>query len=368
MEEENKAKRTPLIKARKPWAAFFLSLLIPGLGHLYLGNPKKAAFIYFSFYLIFYLGIFICGVLYSNGIIFLLFIVLGALVQLIFIPILSYSKAKKIPVEYKLRKYNRWYVYLIIVFVDIFLLNNVLPIDIGTYKITTGSMEFTLLAGDRIIVDRSAYGGRSLLYDLFSKQSANPKRGDLVVYNQYTYNDAIDLSHKTPYIKRCAGIPGDTIQIVNRVLYVNSRIFPDPGTVRYGPKTMTRDISEPRIFPKGSGWNEDYYGPLVVPNSGMIIRIDSANFDIWKVFILRENADLNQDQSKDLLAKVMQDGYYKVKEDYLFLLGDYRNNSLDSRYIGFISVKDVTGKVLFVYFSNNPVAGILWNRMGLNVK
>jgi signal peptidase I len=370
MEEENKEINLPSYKPRKPWVAFFLSLITSGLGFLYLGKPKKAALFYFPLKVLFITVIFIVIVLHPDGISFIIYIILGGFIQIILVPLLSFKDAKKVSKEYELKKYNRWYIYIIILLIDYYLLGNLSGINIHAYRMTPTSMENTILAGDRLIVDESAYKPWSGLKGLLSNNSAIPVHGDIVAFYVNSNPDIFNPSPllKTAYLMRCIALESDTIQIINKVVYVNKKISPIPITVKFFLRTLPKNEPEPGIFPKGYKWNEDNYGPLIVPKVGMEIRIDSANLESWRVFILRENSELDQIQSIKLINDILQTGCYIVKDDYLFMMGDNRDNSLDSRFIGFINTKDVIGKALFICYSSNPEDGILWNRIGLNVK
>jgi signal peptidase I len=231
-------------------------------------------------------------------------------------------------------------------------------------------MENTLLAGDRIAVDKSAYKQGAGLRDIFSKRSMLPSRGDLVAFNAVLNKEVFNTSPllKTAYLMRCIGIAGDTIRVVNKDVYVNNKIAPKPITLEFLHWKMPKDEPDMNIFPKGFKWNSDNYGPLVVPKAGMEIKIDSAGLEAWRVFILRENPGLNTVQSTKLISDILQAGLYTVKDDYLFMMGDNRNNAVDSRFFGFVNTIDVIGKALFVYYSSNPESGILWNRIGMNLK
>jgi signal peptidase I len=105
-----------------------------------------------------------------------------------------------------------------------------------------------------------------------------------------------------------------------------------------------------RIFPKGAQWNEDNYGPIVVPKKGMTVRLDSSTIDTWDTFIRREGHTVAVKKS---LIEIdgKQATSYTVQRDYLFGMGDHRDNSLDSRYWGFIPKENLVGTPLVVYWS-----------------
>ena len=195
---------------------------------------------------------------------------------------------------------------------------------VQAFRIPTGSMEDTLLVGDFLLVNKFIYGVRTpdkipilnihipwVRLPGFKK----PQRGDIVVF-KYPRNPDQD------YIKRCIAVGGDTVEIRNKQVYVNGKPFPNPPHAKFGPYTMPPGQIEPGIYPPGAG-NRDNYGPVVVPK-----------------------------------------GYY-------FMMGDNRDNSLDSRYWGFLPEENVIGEAMIIYFSWDsrvPLYRIFhkirWSRIG----
>lgn len=150
------------------------------------------------------------------------------------------------------------------------------------------------------------------------------------------------------------GLPGDSIVIVNRVVYVNGQVFPNPPDLKFQRMTtLPADMPRGVLFPRGSNFNEDNYGPIIVPKKGMKIQLDAENFSSWDVFIFREGhqAELHGE-------KVLIDGKetteYVVERDYAFGMGDNRDDSLDSRFWGFIPMEDIIGTPMIVYWSWDP--------------
>jgi signal peptidase I len=242
---------------------------------------------------------------------------------------------------------------------------------IEAFRIPTGSMENTLLVGDFLLVNKFVYGATTPRNVPFTDirigyykfpPFKEPKRGEVVVFDFPGNRDELISKEVTNYIKRLVGEPGDTIQIKQKVLTINGQVFPNPEFAILNPRTQSANIADPRIFPKGSGWNEDNYGPLRVPRKGDIIQITPENFEMWKIFIAR---DLKiTDFGDPRMPKMGPDSVvyidgkatneYEVKQDYFFMMGDNRNNSLDSRFWGFLPRDNVIGEALVIYWSWDP--------------
>jgi signal peptidase I len=115
-------------------------------------------------------------------------------------------------------------------------------------------------------------------------------------------------------------------------------------------------------------WNEDNYGPIVVPMRGTEIKITNDNLYSWRKFILSDNDIENENDFKDSLTRIINNGIYIVKQDYVFIMGDNRDNSLDSRYIGFIKLSDVIGNVRLIYYSVDDKQHITGDKIGMIVE
>ena len=170
---------------------------------------------------------------------------------------------------------------------------------IQAYKIPSGSMKPTLQIGDHILVSKFNYGVklpflRSTLIPL-----GTPKRGDILVFI-YPEDRSKD------FIKRLIGLPGDTIEIRNKKIFLNSL-----------PLNDTRGVYVDNLIIPGSVQPRDNFGPVTVP------------------------------------------------EDSIFVMGDNRDESYDSRFWGFVKMKDVLGKALIIYWSwNHEDTWVRWGRIG----
>ncbi|CAN5580437.1 signal peptidase I [soil metagenome] len=253
------------------------------------------------------------------------------------------------------------------------------------YRIPTGSMENTLLVGDFLLVTKFTYGAttpRNIpLTDIrlpYFKLPGfkDPHRGDVIVFDFPGDRDEVQSNEVVNYIKRCVGEPGDSIRVVNKVLYVNGQPFPNAANTRFDNINRPPNFYNPRIFPKGSNWNEDNYGPIRIPKKGDIIKIDTSNFEGYKMFVIKEGHKIRMSSDNKTFVDdvLLHDNNYTVGRDYLWMMGDNRNNSLDSRFWGFMPVENVVGEAFMLYWSwdaNIPMSDffrligtIRWERIG----
>lgn len=234
---------------------------------------------------------------------------------------------------------------------------------LASFEVPTGSMMNEILPGDFLIVNKFIFGGttpRTLpLTDIRLPNFKFPAlrsvhRGDVIVFEFPGYRDEVKANPFAYYLKRCIAIAGDTLKIDNRKVYVNGQIQELPRNVVFDPfETRPKDYAEPRIFPKGSSYNEHYYGPIRIPKKGDIIQLTLNNIDQWEIFIQREGNTLDYSTGK-IIINGKEAASYIVKRDYVFGMGDNRDNSLDSRFWGFIPEEDVIGTPLFLYWSWDP--------------
>ncbi len=252
------------------------------------------------------------------------------------------------------------------------------------FRIPTGSMENSLLVGDFLLANKFVYGIRTpdWVGIPYTKLGFNipffrtpgfrtPQRGDVVIF-KYPQDESLN------YIKRCVAMSGDTINISNKALYINGERFPDAPHSKFIYPTYDPDYQESAIFPKGSG-NRDFYGPVRVPAPGDTIRFTDANREKWfewfqlavyegrKVTISHEGENIrltvkNQEkwprairmypvENYFINGNSIRDNVYTVKYPHYFMMGDNRDNSLDSRYWGFLPARNVVGEALIIYWS-----------------
>lgn len=195
---------------------------------------------------------------------------------------------------------------------------------IQTFTIVSGSMEGTLLVGDFLVLNKAAYGATIPGTDARLPGYADPTRGDIIVFRGH--HEPIDL------VKRLIGMPGDTLRMVDGRLFIGSQ----PQDEWYAKNTN----------PSGDGghpWMD------------------------WQVSFLTDSA------AAEPYFPTRDDwGPLVVPENRYFVLGDNRDESLDSRYWGFIQPTQVKGRAVALYFSynNRPTEGppvlrrVRWSRIG----
>ena len=160
------------------------------------------------------------------------------------------------------------------------------------FEIPSGSMEPTLLIGDHILVNKLVYGVRIPFVGARWPELSKPQRQDVIVF-------IYPMDRTKDFIKRVIGIGGDTVEIIDKQVYINGTPIEDPHAYFSVP---------------GSANPGDNMGPVRVPPNA------------------------------------------------LFVMGDNRDHSYDSRFWGFVPVRDVVGKAFIIYFSSRNLAHIRWNR------
>ncbi|ABC78086.1 signal peptidase I [Syntrophus aciditrophicus] len=170
---------------------------------------------------------------------------------------------------------------------------------IQAYKIPSGSMKPTLLIGDHILVNKFIYGIKVPHFRNTLISIKEPKKGDIVVFI-YPEDRTKD------FIKRVIATSGDTVEIRNKKIYLNGRLYEESHGV-YTDQFVIPGSIQPR----------DNFGPVTVPPSS------------------------------------------------IFVMGDNRDQSYDSRFWGFVDLKDVLGKAFIIYWSwDREDHGVRWNRFG----
>ena len=320
------------------------------------------------------------------------------------------------------------------------------------YMIPTSSMEKTLLVGDYLFVSKANYGARLPMTPLsfpfahhtmpftrstksYSEAIRLPymrlpgfqkiKRNDIIVFN-YPMEEFRPVDKRDNYIKRCVGLPGDTLEISNRTLFVNQKNAYEPENLQYeyfvrtngnpvnqnslaklqitegGLRVQSGDLYaymltnenaekiksfenvlkvEPIYRDKGIfdphtptfpnykdvyPWNIDNFGPLVVPQKGDTIKLTMKNIPIYRRIInIYEDNSLSV-SGEDIYINDKKTNEYIVKMDYYFMMGDNRHNSADSRFWGFVPQDHIIGKAWLIWLSLEDSNEFFWNRIRWN--
>jgi signal peptidase I len=330
------------------------------------------------------------------------------------------------------------------------------------YTIPTSSMEKSLLVGDFLFVSKFHYGTRTTSTPLqvpLTHQKiwftsipsyvewiklpqyrlpgiSHVKREDVVVFNVpgirqnnsdedgYVLTDSsqwidypVDL--KTNYIKRCVAVPGDTLVIKDRQVYVNGEALKNPPDMQFIYRMTATDILKDRaleqleidpiearsyqvtksgvvytlplspgareailaqknplvkkieLAPTSGGsetpypynhtrtytdeykaWNENNLGPLWIPKEGATISINESTLQLYgNTIVLYDHNDDAKIENKKLYIDGKEVTSYTFKQNYYFMMGDNRQNSLDSRFWGFVPEDHIVGKAFFIWLS-----------------
>jgi len=241
---------------------------------------------------------------------------------------------------------------------------------VESYRIPTGSMEKTLLAGDFLFVNKYVYGPKVPFTEIRLPGVDKVERGDIIVFK-------FPKDRSLNYIKRCVAISGDTLQIHDQQLTINKKPVTLPPHAQFIGQRVAAGEGDYMIFPQFSKFNKDNYGPIRIPQKGDIIRLDATTFPLYSSLVADEGHEVSL-QGREVFIDGAPVQQYMVKENYYFAMGDNRDNSLDSRFWGFLPEKDLVGQALMVYWSWDPdlslltepvekLASIRWNRPGLAV-
>lgn len=214
-----------------------------------------------------------------------------------------------------------WTAGLFPVILVVFLLRSFL---FEPFKIPSGSMIPTLLVGDLILVNKYHYGLRLPVINTRLTEGTAPRRGDVMVF-RYPPKPSLD------YIKRVVGVPGDEVSYLNKRLTINGEPvaiepvadFFDEDSMRYAKQY------EEKLGEKPHRLLIDDDRPAFIPGAEQFPNRDNCRYSVEGVVC-------------------------KVPEGHYFMMGDNRDNSLDSRYWGFVPNKNIVGRAVFVWmnFSN----------------
>ena len=223
------------------------------------------------------------------------------------------------------------------------------------------------------------------------------------------------------YVKRCVGLPGQTLQIKNHVVYLDGKANKEPDNVQYtyelrlkrhftdeemekwgitqeelvslnnsGYMPLTnRVVNEMKqcsdllesiafhydtetwsLYPQNGNyhWTRDNYGPIWIPKKGASINLTLENLPMYERCIRAYEGNDLQVRDGQIFINGKQASKYTFKLDYYWMMGDNRHNSADSRYWGFVPEDHIVGKPIFIWWSSDPdrkgFSGVRWSRIG----
>ena len=189
------------------------------------------------------------------------------------------------------------------------------------FKIPSGSMIPTLLIGDLILVNKFTYGVRLPVIHTKITEGNAPQRGDVMVF-RYPPQPSLD------YIKRVIGVPGDEVAYLNKRLTINGKEVPTKAVPDFFDESQVRYFKqfEEELGAKPHRVLNNTEAPAFVQGA--------SNFEY------RQNCTYS-----------VEGVVCKVPEGHYFMMGDNRDNSLDSRYWGFVPDKNIVGKAFFVWMN-----------------
>ena len=241
--------------------------------------------------------------------------------------------------------------------------------------------------------------------------------------NPNEYGDIITrpVDRRENYVKRCVGLPGQTLQIIDRTIYLDGKPNKDAQEVQYtyaiklqaqmpvelmdelnismeditqlnqsgvmpltkraaavlkARKDIVKEIKINTDAPTGdvyplnarTKWTRDNYGPIWIPAKGKSVKLDMSNIAVYERPIRTyEGNDLEITEDGKIIINGKEATSYTFKMDYYWMMGDNRHNSADSRYWGFVPEDHIVGKPLFIWWSSDPdrggINGIRWQRL-----
>jgi len=242
-----------------------------------------------------------------------------------------------------------------------------------------------------------------------------------IVQNQQEYGiiDTRPTDRRENYVKRCVGLPGQTLQIKDRIIYIDGKANKEPDNVQYTyhvklkqrldddtmkdlgitmedltslntsgymPLTsraakelkargiaesveLNTDCSDLDTYPLNGNmhWTRDNYGPIWIPAKGKSIDLTLKNLPVYERCIRTYEGNKLEVKDGTIYINDKAATKYTFKLDYYWMQGDNRHNSLDSRYWGFVPEDHIVGKPIFIWWSSDPdrggFGGIRWNRL-----
>ncbi|MBI5219441.1 MAG: signal peptidase I [Bacteroidia bacterium] len=314
--------------------------------------------------------------------------------------------------------------------------------------IPSSRMEKSVMTGDHLFINKLKYGTRlpiTLLTIPFTDNTipfteapsylgwiqlpyfrlpgfSKIKRNDLVAFN-YPYENDVPVDFKTVYVKRCIALPGDSLIIYNKNIFINQiQLQTDSENVQYRYRVVVKKgkspgkdfwgkyeiseggfitdyvydynitlknaariekdsmITDVRLLRQNPGqsskiyfpndaffnWNPDYFGPVKIPRAKDTLSLSIKNLPVYRRIIEVYEKNKMEVSDEKILINDAETYSYVVKQNYYFVLDDNRDDAKDSRYWGFLPEDHIIGKASFVWFSfdknKSGFGNIRWSR------
>ena len=302
-------------KKRSPLIAIVLSLIMPGLGHIYCGRITKG--ITLAFLSCVFIPL-LFGILSASQFSIRIVVIITSLFALLAVWLIaivdSWRTAKHTSESYTLKDYNKRYVYLILVLMST---GSSIPIAhyvranfFETFRVPTAAGYPTIVPGDRFLANKLAY------------QNNDPKKGDIVVFIS-------PEDRRVKYVKRVVAIAGETVEIKDNELYINGqklvRVKLDGSILSRIKVELRGEILEGNVYEE--------------TNNGAKYKIFLAQFPYERVSLNFEKIT--------------------VPKHHCFVIGDNRKLSQDSRHFGPLPLATIIGRADFIYWPAKD-----WSRFG----
>ena len=239
------------------------------------------------------------------------------------------------------------------------------------FPVYTSSMTPSIQPGDKIMVNKLIFGSR-IYKNLHNLRQPRIETYRLKGFRGVAYNDVVAFNHAffetkfnigRIYVKRCIGMSGDTISIVNGI-YRNSSIKSDIFRINYGIPTNEEFANAQVMEGTDVPWTIINFGPLYIPGKGESIMLNREIATIYARYIVYESGQKLEISGEQILLGGKPLVSYTFEENYYFMAGEDFVNSQDSRYFGLVPESFIIGIASRILFSKDFHSGkINWGRI-----